>query len=57
MKNNKIDMVKIIGFAGMILGGVATLISSWSQEKQMEKTIEEKVNEALAAKEENTEES
>lgn len=52
---NKIDMVKLIGFAGMLLGGAATLISSWAQEKQMEQTIEEKVDEALAKR--NAEES
>lgn len=49
-------MVRLVGIAGMLLGGVATLVSSWAQEKQMEKTIEEKVDEALA-KRENTEES
>lgn len=53
--DKKFDAVKLIGIAGMLLGGVATLISSWSQEKQMEQTIEEKVNEALAKR--NAEES
>lgn len=53
----KTDMVKIVGFAGMILGGLATLITGWSQQQAMEQTIEEKVNEALAKREESEEES
>lgn len=44
--------IKIIGFAGMLLGGAATLIANWSQEKQMDLLIEEKVKEALAQGEE-----
>lgn len=52
---NKIDLIKIVGFAGMILGGVATLITSWSQQQEMERTVEEKVNEALAARNEEEE--
>lgn len=42
--------MKMIGMAGFLLSGAATLIGSWVQEKQMEETIEEKVNEALTAK-------
>ena len=51
----KLDTVKLIGFAGMILGFVATQIGNWASEKQMEQTIDEKVREALA--EANEEES
>lgn len=47
--------IKIIGFAGMMLGGAATLIANWSQEKQMDLMIEEKVREALAEGEEESE--
>lgn len=47
--------IKIIGFGGMLLGGVATLIANWSQEKQMDAMIEEKVREALASGEEESE--
>lgn len=50
MKKN-FDMVKLIGLAGMALGMLATAISGYAQTKQMEKTVEEKVNEALAKKE------
>lgn len=54
---NKIDTAKLIGLGGMILGGLATLISSWSQERVMEQTIEKKVEEALARREDTEEES
>lgn len=40
----KFDTIKTIGIAGTILGIASTIISSWSQQKDMEKTIEEKVN-------------
>ena len=43
----KIDVVSIVGLAGAALAFVATQISSWSQQKEMERTVEEKVNEAL----------
>ena len=49
-------MVKIIGLGGTLLSVVATMIGNWSQERTMEKTIEEKIDEALA-KRENEEES
>lgn len=51
----KFNAVKLIGLVGLALGGVATLIGNWAQEKQMEEMIDEKVNEALA--ERNGEES
>lgn len=44
----KIDTYKLIGLAGTGLALVATLISSYASDKQMVKTIEEKVAEALA---------
>ena len=36
---------------GLALGGVGTLLSSWADSKEQEALIEEKVNEALAARE------
>ena len=50
MKRNS-NLVKMAGIAGMLLAGVATLVSNWAQQKVMEEIIEEKVNEALANKE------
>lgn len=55
--NKKLDVVKLVGLAGMALAGLATLVSNWSTEKQMEQIINEKVNEALALREAETEES
>lgn len=51
----KFNAVKLIGLVGLALGGVATLIGNWAQEKQTEEMIDKKVNEALA--ERNGEES
>lgn len=47
----KPGMIKIIGLTGMVLGTIATIVSSYAQNKQMEQMIEEKVNEAFAKKE------
>lgn len=44
---NKVDVIKIISTAGMVLGMVGTLLSNYAGEKNMEKTVSEKVNEAL----------
>lgn len=46
--NKKIDTIKIIGLAGMALGGLAALIGNWAQEKTMEKTVEEEVRKAIS---------
>lgn len=52
MKQNKFDAIKLIGLAAMALGGIATLVTNWVQERQMEQMIDEKVQEALANREE-----
>ncbi|MCM1363441.1 MAG: hypothetical protein NC215_00455 [Ruminococcus sp.] len=44
------NLMKIIGFAATLIGMGATLLSDWVSDKQMEATVEEKVNEALAEK-------
>lgn len=46
---NRIDTIKLVGLLGMALGGLATLIGNWAQEKAIEQTIEEKVQEALSS--------
>lgn len=46
----KIDLVKVIGIAGTVLGLGATLMSNYASDKKTEKEIEEKVAEALAKK-------
>ena len=55
--NNKIDIVRIIGVAGMILGGAASLLSGWANEKKMEQAVDKKVQAALAEKSKKMEES
>lgn len=50
--SKKIEWTKIIGLAGMVLGFAATAISNYATGKEQEKVIEEKVNEALAKKDE-----
>lgn len=43
----KSDVTKIIGLAGMLLGGVATLISGYAQQKAMEEEIDRQIQEAI----------
>ncbi len=50
-------MVKLIGFGGMVLGFVATQIANWTQERQMEQMIDEKLDKALAERTQENEES
>lgn len=53
----KLDTVRIISLAGLVLGGLASLIANYASEKMMEQTIDEKVKEALANRENEEEES
>ena len=46
------NLIKILGIAATIVGIGATLVSEWVNEKKMDEKIEEKVNEALAKKDE-----
>ena len=41
---------KVLSFVGPALGGIGTLLSSWAENKEQDAMIEEKVNEALAAR-------
>lgn len=47
MKKN-LDVVQIANLAGTILTVAATLITGFANDKKLDKTIEEKVAEALA---------
>lgn len=44
----KIDALKVLGLAATGLGILATMISNYVSNKEMEKTVEEKVAEALS---------
>lgn len=52
----KLDLMRGLGFAGLLLGGVATLLTSWVEEQKMKETVREEVNKALTERE-NEEES
>lgn len=52
----KFDAVRLIGLGGMLLGGLAALITSYSQEQQMKQLISDEVDKALAEREEENEE-
>lgn len=52
MNKPEINLARIIGFAGLLLGGAATLIGRWSDEQQMKQTVAEEVEKALAQREE-----
>ena len=45
------NLFKLVSFVGLLIGGLGTLLSGWADDKQQEALIEEKVNEALAARE------
>lgn len=55
MKLNS-NIIKIIGFAATALGLAATVVTDWVNERKMEEMVDEKVQAALATREEDTEE-
>ncbi len=42
-------MVKILGLVATVVGMGATLLTDWVNEKKMEEKIDERINEKLAA--------
>lgn len=52
---NQRNIFKLLSLAGVVLGGIGTLLSAWADNKEQEAIIEEKVNEALAARNEEEE--
>ena len=49
-------MIKVIGGAATVLGLLATVVGNWVQERTMEITIYEKIEQALNGKENTDEE-
>lgn len=49
-------MIKVIGGAATVLGLLATVVGNWVQERTMEITIDEKIEQALNGKENTDEE-
>ena len=54
---NQKAIFKVLSLVGMALGGIGTLLSAWADNQEQDAVIEEKVNEALAAREHGTTES
>ena len=60
MKNRRFEFMnqktifKVLSLVGLALGGIGTLLSSWADDKEQDAIIEEKVNEALGAREHGT---
>lgn len=52
MKQIKGDWIKALAIFATGLGVVAGLLGDWAKEKEQDRIIEEKVNEALAKREE-----
>ncbi len=52
----KRNTIKLLAILATGLGFAATLLSDWANGKEQEALIEEKVNEALAKREENEDE-
>lgn len=50
------NLFKLLSVVGLALGGIGTLLSSWADDKEQEAIIEEKINEALANRESQTNE-
>lgn len=42
---------RVMSMVGMVLGAVGTLLSNWADDREMDITIEEKIDERLAARE------
>ena len=53
--NGKSNIVKIVGLAAMALGGLATMIGNWAQEQAIDQMIDEKLEKALAERNQNEE--
>lgn len=53
----KSKLIKVLGLAATVIGVAATLVTDWVNEQKMDEKIEEKVNEALAKRDDEKEES
>lgn len=48
---DKKAIFRVMSMIGMVLGAVGTLLSNWADDREMDITIEEKIDERLAARE------
>lgn len=51
----KKNAIKAIGLVATLIGFGVTIVTDWVNEKKMDETIEEKINEALTEREKNDE--
>ena len=49
---DKKAIFRVMSMIGMAIGAVGTLLSSWADNRELDMTIDEKINEKLAAREE-----
>lgn len=54
---NKFDVLRILSVGALALGGIASLMSNYVTKRETEAYIDEKINDALADKNEKEEES
>lgn len=54
---DKKAIFRVMSMIGMVLGAVGTLLSNWADDRELDMTIDEKINEKLAAHDEESEES
>lgn len=52
---NKSTIFKLVSFIGLALGGIGTLLSNWADDKELDAMIDEKLDERLAAHEDEEE--
>lgn len=48
---DKKAIFRVMSMIGMVLGAVGTLLSNWADDREFDITIDEKINEKLAAHE------
>lgn len=53
--NTKSKLIKVLGLTATVIGVAATLVTDWVNEQKMDEKIEEKVNEALAKRDDEIE--
>lgn len=51
----KCNLLTVLGVVATVAGAASTLLGNWVAEKKMDETIEEKVSEAIAKKNEEEE--
>lgn len=47
---NKKSIFRVISMIGMLVGAAGTLLSNWADDRELDMTIDEKIDEKLAAR-------